>query len=167
MEDQKKEEMEQEVTEEESSEEVETDKDENEEQYEALKNSFFRLQADFSNYKKRVEREKSQQIKLAGEGVIMKLLPIIDDLDRAIDNSDEEDEFVQGIALIRDSFLQVLESEGLEVIQSDGETFDPNLHHAVVTEDSDEEPDTVLETFQKGYRLHDKVIRPAMVKVSK
>ncbi|MDO5755049.1 MAG: nucleotide exchange factor GrpE [Tissierellia bacterium] len=167
MEEEKKEEMDQDVAEEESSEEVETKEDDGDEQYEALKNSFVRLQADFSNYKKRIEREKSQQIRLAGEGVIMKLLPIIDDLDRAIDNSDEEDEFVQGIALIRDSFLQVLESEGLEEIPSDGEKFDPNLHHAVVTEESDKEADKVLETFQKGYRLHDKVIRPAMVKVSK
>ena len=149
---------------EESEESLEEEKDES---YDSLMNSYMRLQADFENYRNRTEREKSNIINLANEGLILDLLPIIDDLDRVILHGDEEDEFIQGVSMVRDSFLKILESEGLEMVNADGEIFDPNLHHAVLTEDSNEPENTVIETLQIGYKLNDKVIRPAMVKVSK
>lgn len=146
---------------------VESEDEEKNESYDSLMNSYMRLQADFENYRNRTEREKSSIINLANEGLILNLLPIIDDLDRVILHGDEEDEFVQGVSMVRDSFLKILESEGLEMVNADGEIFDPNLHHAVLTENSDEPENTVIETLQIGYKLNDKVIRPAMVKVSK
>lgn len=141
--------------------------EEEEDSYDSLMNSYMRLQADFENYRNRTEREKSNTIKLANEKLILELLPIVDDLDRVILNGDEEDEFVQGVSLIRESFLKILESRGLEPIDANGEDFDPNLHHAVLAEESDEPENKVIETLQIGYKLNDKVIRPAMVKVSK
>ena len=132
-------------------EEVESDKDEvvNSE-IEDLKDSLKRLQADFINYKNRTNRERQQSIELANESLILKILPIIDDLDRAITGKEEKDEF----------------SNGLEEVDC-SDKFDPNYHHAVITEDSDKDSDIILEVFQKGYILNNKCIRPAMVKVSK
>ena len=134
----------------------------------SLKESLARLQADFINYKNRTEKEKSNIHKYANEGLILKLLSVVDNMDRALANADEEDSFVAGIVLIRDEFLQVLENEGLKEIESDGAKFDPNFHHAVFIEENDEvESKNVIETFQKGYMIDEKVIRPAMVKVAK
>lgn len=134
----------------------------------SLKESLARLQADFINYKNRTEKEKSNIHKYANEGLILKLLSVVDNMDRALANADEEDSFVAGIVLIRDEFLQVLQNEGLKEIESDGAKFDPNFHHAVFIEENDEvESEHVIETFQKGYMIDEKVIRPAMVKVAK
>ncbi|MDU7384353.1 nucleotide exchange factor GrpE [Finegoldia magna] len=148
-------------------EEVDNDKDEivNTE-IEDLKDSLKRLQADFINYKNRTNRERQQSIELANESLILKILPIIDDLDRAIDSKEEKDEFSSGVELIRDNLLLSLKDFGLEEVDC-SDKFDPNYHHAVITEDSDNGSDMILEVFQKGYILNNKCIRPAMVKVSK
>lgn len=148
-------------------EEVDNDKDEivNTE-IEDLKDSLKRLQADFINYKNRTNRERQQSIELANESLILKILPIIDDLDRAIDSKEEKDEFSGGVELIRDNLLLSLKDFGLEEVDC-SDKFDPNYHHAVITEDSDNGSDMILEVFQKGYILNNKCIRPAMVKVSK
>lgn len=148
-------------------EEINVDKDEvvNTE-IEDLKDSLKRLQADFINYKNRTNREKQQSIELANESLILKILPIIDDLDRAINSKEEKDEFSSGIELIRDNLLLSLKDFGLEEVDC-SDKFDPNYHHAVITEDSNKGSDKILEVFQKGYILNNKCIRPAMVKVSK
>lgn len=148
-------------------EEVDNDKDEivNTE-IEDLKDSLKRLQADFINYKNRTNRERQQSIELANESLILKILPVIDDLDRAIDSKEEKDEFSSGVELIRDNLLLSLKDFGLEEVDC-SDKFDPNYHHAVITEDSDNGSDMILEVFQKGYILNNKCIRPAMVKVSK
>lgn len=148
-------------------EEVDNDKDEivNTE-IEDLKDSLKRLQADFINYKNRTNRERQQSIELANESLILKILPIIDDLDRAIDSKEEKDEFSSGVELIRDNLLLSLKDFGLEEVDC-SDKLDPNYHHAVITEDSDNGSDMILEVFQKGYILNNKCIRPAMVKVSK
>lgn len=148
-------------------EEINLDKDEvvNTE-IEDLKDSLKRLQADFINYKNRTNREKQQSIELANESLILKILPIIDDLNRAIDSKEEKDEFSSGIELIRDNLLLSLKDFGLEEVDC-SDKFDPNYHHAVITEESDKGSDKILEVFQKGYILNNKCIRPAMVKVSK
>ena len=133
---------------------------------EDLKDSLKRLQADFINYKNRTNRERQQSIELANESLILKILPIIDDLDRAIDSKEEKDEFSSGVELIRDNLLLSLKDFGLEEVDC-SDKFDPNYHHAVITEDSDKGSDMIIEVFQKGYILNNKCIRPAMVKVSK
>ena len=134
---------------------------------EELKNQLLRLQADFVNYKNRTEREKSNSIILANEGLILKLLPVLDNFNRAFAHVNLEDDAVKGFVMITDQFESILKSEMVEEIESDGATFDPNLHNAVMTESKEGvESGIVLETFEKGYKIKDKVIRPSMVKVS-
>lgn len=134
---------------------------------EELKNQLLRLQADFVNYKNRTEREKSNSIILANEGLILKLLPVLDNFNRAFAHVNLEDDAVKGFVMIKDQFESILKSEMVEEIESDEATFDPNLHNAVMTESKEGvESGIVLETFEKGYKIKDKVIRPSMVKVS-
>ncbi|ACV29193.1 HSP-70 cofactor [Anaerococcus prevotii] len=127
-----------------------------------------RLLADFENYKKREEASKADFKKFAQSSLIEKLLPVIDNLDRALAKADEDDAFVEGVIMTRKELMKVLENEGLEEIASDGCEFDHNIHQAVLAEENDEvEENHIIETFQKGYKLNGRVLRPAMVKVSK
>ena len=127
-----------------------------------------RLLADFENYKKREEASKADFKKFAQSSLIEKLLPVIDNLDRALAKADEDDAFVEGVIMTRKELMKVLENEGLEEIESDGCEFDHNIHQAVLVEENDEvEENHIIETFQKGYKLNGRVLRPAMVKVSK
>ena len=146
---------------------IEEDEENLEESNEQLKNSLAILQADFINFKNRITKEKSQSIALANEGLILKLLPIVDDLERSLDHNKEDDEFSEGIKNILDNFKEILKKEGLAEIESDNVLFDHNLHQAILMEESTEvESGYIIETFQKGYKLNNKVIRPSMVKVS-
>lgn len=152
----------------EGQEEIQQEMDESNQQIEKLKDSFARLQADFTNYKRRQEKEKQDIYKYASEGLVVKLLSVMDNFDRALKDADEEDTLTKGIIMIRSELENILTQEGVEEIVSDNEKFDANLHHAVFMEENDEvESEYIIETFQKGYKLKDKVIRPAMVKVSK
>lgn len=134
---------------------------------EELKSALIRLQADFNNYRNRVNKEKAQMVKFATGSLIEKLLPVLDNFDRAIESCEDNPSIVEGFSLIRADLMKTLEGQGLEEIKSDGEVFDPNLHNAVVMEDYDGESGIITETFQKGYKLGDRVIRASMVKVSK
>lgn len=126
-----------------------------------------RLLADFDNYKKREEANKADFKKFASSSLVEKLLPVIDNLDRALAKVDENDAFVEGVVMTRKELLKVLANEGLEEIPSDGCEFDHNIHQAVLAEDSDEvESNHIIETFQKGYKLNGRLLRPAMVKVA-
>lgn len=136
---------------------------------ENLKSSLVRLQADFSNYKKRSEKEKADTINFACQSLIEKILPVLDNFDRAFKATEEagvDAKYVEGFKLIQKHLIQALEDEGLKEIESTGEKFDPNYHEAVMVEKSDKEEGTILETLQKGYTLNDKVIRASIVKVS-
>ncbi len=136
---------------------------------EELKSSLLRLQADFSNFRKRCDKEKSDYIKFANESLVSDMLPVLDNFNRAFDAAEAQGvnpELIEGFELIFKSLVGVLEDKGLKEIESDGEVFDPLFHQAVITEDSEEESGIVLETLQKGYMLNDRVIRPSMVKVS-
>lgn len=145
----------------------EEQKDEPSPETELLRAQLLRLQADFENFRARTERQRAETVAFANEGLITKLLGVLDNLERAMASGSPEDPVIQGIKLVYDEFLRILEAEGLEEIPADGE-FDPNLHHAVMMEDSEDVPsDHITETLQKGYRLKDRVIRPAMVKVAK
>lgn len=134
-----------------------------------------RRQADFENYRKRIERERGEaHHRVVGE-VALKLLPVVDNLARALDaektvqssESKEFRHFLHGVELINKQLNDVLESLGIQPIASVGERFDPHIHEAVVTEPSDQyEPDTVTEELARGYRIGDRLLRPAMVKVA-
>lgn len=154
---------------EENSLEVEEELKNKTEELEELTDSYLRLQADFMNYKKRMEREKINTIDYANEDLITELLPILDNFERALSSVEEEDSsFCEGMKMIYDQMLKVLKANGLEEIEALGEKFDPNYHHAAFMEESEEGKEgIILEVFQKGYKLNDKVIRPSMVKVAK
>ena len=124
-----------------------------------------RLQADFDNFRKRTQRENEEFKAFATAGLISELLTIEDDLDRALDNAKEENDFVIGVRGIRQNLMKVLESKGLTEILTDGK-FDPNCHEALCVEESDTDGD-IAEVFQKGYRLGNKVLRYSKVKVTK
>lgn len=129
-----------------------------------------RLQADFDNYKKRVIKEKESISKYALENIAKELLPILDNFERALtslkENEEENTGYIQGIEMVYNQFVQTLEKQGVTEILALGESFDPNLHHAVAQESKDDcEDNTIIEVYQKGYKLKDKVIRASMVKV--
>ena len=124
-----------------------------------------RLQADFDNFRKRTQRENEEFKTFATAGLISELLTIEDDLDRALDNAKEENDFVIGVRGIRQNLMKVLESKGLTEIPTDGK-FDPNCHEALCIVEADTDGD-IAEVFQKGYRLGNKVLRYSKVKVTK
>ena len=134
---------------------------------EALNTKYLRLMADFQNYKRRTEKEKNDIYAFANEKIVSELLNVIDNFERALDAGDSGDSFVEGMNLIFKQLQGVLEKAGVVEIEALGQDFDPNFHHAVLTEDSAEyESGKVTAVLQKGYLLNNKVIRPTMVKVA-
>lgn len=133
-------------------------------------NKYLRLQAEFKNYKKRVKKEKQELTKYAHGEILKEILPVIDNFNRAIVSSegdDDKESLLEGIKLIKKSLDEFLEESNVKPIKALGEKFDPNLHHAVMKEDTDEyEHNEIMEELQTGYKLEDKVIRHAMVKVA-
>lgn len=134
-----------------------------------------RRTADFDNFRKRTERERTETYNRALGEVVRRLLPVLDNLQRALDaervvevkEAEEFRHFLHGVELINRQLGGVLESLGIEVVPTVGERFDPHVHEAVATEETDaHEPDTVTQEMQRGYRLGDKLLRPAMVKVA-
>ncbi len=139
-----------------------------EQERDELKDQLLRARAEFDNYRKRMLREGEQQRKTAAQGLMRSLLPIVDNLERALRHVDDQsDGFTQGVEMIAKQFADVLAGQGLELIASVGEPFDPNIHEALTHQPSDKYPaDTVMEEFQRGYRLGDFVLRPSQVVVS-
>jgi molecular chaperone GrpE len=136
-----------------------------------LTDSLLRKTADFDNYRKRMLREKEEFVTYANRELLLDIVAIIDDFERAIKSADESPDFSafhDGIVMIEKQFTGMLERKWkLSRFDSAGEEFDPQKHEAMMTEDrSDHDVSTVLEDFQKGYMLHEKVLRPAKVKVS-
>lgn len=128
---------------------------------------YLRTLADFDNYRKRADREKQDFFKYALAGSMRDLLPILDNFDRALDHAEQGDEFHRGVALIYKQLFDVLNKHGVRVIDEANVKFDPNIHEAVVRADDPSVPSqTVVEVLQKGYFLHDRLLRPAMVKVA-
>lgn len=130
---------------------------------------FLRMQADFDNFKKRTAREREELFFTSLESIVKDILPIIDNMERAIDSfksSGLENTYIDGVAMIQNQLFAVLEKNGLKEIEALGMDFDPNLHHAVMQVQGEaEEQNKVKQVFQKGYFLGSKVIRPAMVQV--
>ncbi len=132
-----------------------------------LRDRYLRLLADFENFRRRGEREKADYYKYAMAGVLKDLLPVLDNFDRALDHAEEGDEFHKGVSLIYKQLFDMLQKHGLRPIEESGVPFDPNIHEAVVREEDDSVPShTVTAVLQKGYFLHDRLLRPAMVKVA-
>ncbi len=134
------------------------------------KNDLQRLAAEFSNYRKRAEADRSEVVKYAKESLIRRLLDVLDNFDRALETAPRElarFSWVDGIWLVERQLRGILEAEGLRPIEALGKSFDPYEHEAVMHEESDQPDGTVIGELQKGYKLHDRVIRPALVKVAK
>ena len=132
-----------------------------------LQDRVLRAQAEFQNFKKRVERERSEMYEYASMEAVRALLPVLDDFERSLKAESSDKDYVKGMELIYNRFYEGLKKLGLEPIDSTGQPFDPHVHHAVDMVETDEAPaDTVLEEFQRGYNFKGRMLRPAMVKVA-
>jgi molecular chaperone GrpE len=125
-----------------------------------------RLQAEFENYKKRVEREKLEFMECANKDLILNMLPVLDSFELALKNEQNSGEFVKGVKLIYAQLYSMLESMGLKRIKTVGEKFDPYRHEVMLQENSDKEEGVIIEELQKGYMLGSRVIRHSKVKIS-
>lgn len=131
---------------------------------------YVRLMAEFQNYKKRVAKEKNDIREYATEKLVMELLPVLDNFERALAASAEDDPagYAKGMELIFTQMVTELQKSGLAEVEAEGQDFDPTKHNAVMTEENEElESGKVSKVLQKGYALNDKVIRPSMVAVTK
>lgn len=137
-----------------------------------LRDKFLRLYAEFDNYKKRTLKEKMELMKTASQDIIVALLPVLDDFDRAKKNAEDESNaevFSDGVRLVYQKLYNVLKARGLEPMETNGEVFDPELHEAVteIPAPSEEMKGHIIDTIEKGYKLNDKIIRHAKVVVGK
>ena len=142
-----------------------------EKELEEWKSAYARKLADFQNYSKRKDNELIELKKYAAEGLILKILDNVDNLERAVSASKENkdaDSLIEGLDMVLKGIKEVLTSEGLEEIEAEGKEYDPYEHQAMMVENiEDKDNNVVLDVFNKGYRLKGKVIRPSMVKVNK
>ncbi|KLU65998.1 MULTISPECIES: nucleotide exchange factor GrpE [Desulfosporosinus] len=131
---------------------------------------FLRLQAEFDNYRRRTQKEKTEIVKYASEQLVSELLPVLDNFERATSSAQNNPDitaFSQGVDMILRQLQTALSKVGLKPMEAVGQPFDPNLHDAVMRVESEDHPEnTVVEELQKGYFLKEKVLRPSMVKVS-
>jgi molecular chaperone GrpE len=133
----------------------------------ALEDRLLRLAADFENYKKRVARERDEYVTHANERLVKELLPILDDLERALTAAAEHEEAAleEGVALVYRSLASLLERQGLKPISTTGK-FDPHVHEALLSQPSEADEGSVIDVVQKGYTLGDRVVRPARVVIA-
>jgi molecular chaperone GrpE len=132
-----------------------------------LNDRLLRAQAEFQNFKKRVDRERGELYEYASMEAVRAMLPVLDDFERSLKAESTDKEYVKGMELIYQRFYDALKKLGLEPIVSAGEAFNPHIHHAVDMVETDAAPaDTVLEEFQRGYNFKGRMLRPAMVKVA-
>jgi molecular chaperone GrpE len=132
-----------------------------------LQDRFLRFQAEFQNFRKRVDKDRLELSEYASMEACRTLLPIIDDFERALQTENADKTYVQGLELIRQRMFEALKKLGLEPIVAQGEPFDPHIHHAVEMVETEDVPDhTVLGEFQRGYNFKGRLLRPAMVKVA-
>ena len=145
-------------------------KDKKDEKIEELTDRLTRQMAEFDNFRKRTEKEKSQMYEVGAKDIIEKILPVVDNFERGLDAVPEEkkeDPFIQGMEKVYKQFLTVLESMDVKPIEAVGNPFDPNFHNAVMhVEDENFGENEVAEEFQKGYMYRDSVVRHSMVKVA-
>jgi molecular chaperone GrpE len=133
----------------------------------ALEDKLLRVAADFENYKKRAARERAEYVTHANERLVKELLPILDDLERALDAVGEHQEATveEGVRLVHRSLASLLERNGVKQIDTEGK-FDPHVHEALLSQPSDAEEGSVIDVVQKGYTIGDRVVRPARVVIA-
>ena len=145
-------------------------KDKKDEKIEELTDRLTRQMAEFDNFRKRTEKEKSQMYEIGAKDIIEKILPIVDNFERGLDavkEEDKEDPFIQGMEMVYKQLMTVLGELGVKPIEAVGKEFDPNLHNAVMhVEDENFGENIIAEEFQKGYMYRDSVVRHSMVKVA-
>ncbi len=145
-------------------------KDKKDEQIEELNDRLRRQMAEFDNFRKRSEKEKSQMFDMGAKSIVEKVLPVIDNFERgllAVPEEDKDNAFVDGMDKVYKQMLTMLAEAGVEPIEAVGKEFDPNLHNAVMhVEDEEAGENTIVEEFQKGYMYRDSVVRHSMVKVA-
>ena len=138
-----------------------------EEKYNAEHDSYLRLAADYDNYRKRSLKEKEQSYGNGKADAIEKLLPVYDNLERALQQPTEDAAYKKGVEMTMTQLVGILSGMGVEIYGENGDTFDPNLHNAVMhTEDENAEENTITQVFQKGFKMGEKIIRFAMVQVA-
>ena len=157
--------------EEEIAEEVKKELEEKDAKIKSLEERILYMQADFENFKKIKAKEKQDTVKFGNETLIKQLLPVLDNLELALKHSESTEEYKaihDGVKLILNEFLRVLEKAGVKPVEAIGQKFDPNFHEAFFQEEhEDVEPETVVSELQRGYLLNDRLIRPSRVGVSK
>ena len=145
-------------------------KDKKDEKIEELTDRLTRQMAEFDNFRKRTEKEKSQMYEIGAKDIIEKILPVVDNIERGLDavkEEDKEDPFIQGMEMVYKQLMTVLGELGVKPIEAIGKEFDPNLHNAVMhVEDENFGENIIAEEFQKGYMYRDSVVRHSMVKVA-
>ena len=145
-------------------------KDKKDEKIEELTDRLTRQMAEFDNFRKRTEKEKSQMYEIGAKDIIEKMLPVVDNFERGLDavkEEDKEDPFIQGMEMVYKQLMTVLGELGVKPIEAVGKEFDPNLHNAVMhVEDENFGENIIAEEFQKGYMYRDSVVRHSMVKVA-
>lgn len=132
-----------------------------------VKDRWMRTQADLENFKRRATREKQDALRFGSENLLKDLLPVIDNLHRALAHARSDDPIVAGVRMVLKGFDEVFERHGVKVVPARGERFDPNLHEAISHVESEHPPNTVIDEHQRGYVLHDRLLRPALVTVGK
>lgn len=138
-----------------------------EEKYNAEHDSFLRLAADYDNFRKRTIKEKEQSYSNGKADAIAKLLPVYDNLERALEQNTEDAAYKKGVEMTMTQLVSIFESMGVEIFGQKGDAFDPNLHNAVMhTEEEGAPENTITLVFQKGFKLGDKIVRFAMVQVA-
>ena len=164
----KKEEVQEEVLEQETPvEETAPEVDPWEEKYNAEHDSYLRLAADYDNYRKRTLKEKEQAYGHGKADAVEKLLPVYDNLERALAQSTEDEAYKKGVEMTMTQLTGILETLGVEIFGAEGDAFDPNIHNAIMhTEAEGVEENTITKVFQKGFKLGDKIVRFAMVEVA-
>lgn len=145
-------------------------KDPKDEKIEELSDKLLRQMAEFDNFRKRTEKEKSGMYEIGAKSIVEKLLPVVDNFERgflSVAEEDKEDAFVTGMEMVYKQLMTMLETVGVKPIEAVGQEFNPDLHNAVMHVDDEEVGDNIIvEEFQKGYTYHDSVVRYSMVKVA-
>ena len=138
-----------------------------EEKYNAERDAHLRLAADFDNFRKRSKKEKEQSYTFGKADAVEKLLPVYDNLERALQQQTADEAFKKGVEMTMTQLVSILNGLGVEIFGQPGDVFDPNLHNAVMhTEEEGVEENTITQVFQKGFKIGDKIVRFAMVQVA-
>ena len=154
-------------TEEETQEEAAPEINPFEEKYNTEHDNYLRLAAEYDNYRKRTLKEKEASYTNGKADAVAKLLPVYDNLERALNQPTEDEAYKKGVELTMQELVKIFSSLGVEVFGNPGDVFDPNLHNAVMHTESEEFPEnTITQVFQKGFKLGDKIVRFAMVQVA-